>query len=64
MIYGARRLEPQPPTPTRTPNPNQGPRVASLRASTEASVWALHRQVFQKTVQRQSQSGRQEIHCP
>jgi len=40
-----------------------GPRVASLRASTEASVWALERQVFQRTVQRQSQSGRQEIHA-
>ena len=43
----------------------EGPREATLRAppSTEATVWALHRQVFQSTVQSQTKSGRQEIHA-
>ena len=43
----------------------EGPREATLRAppSAEATVWALHRQVFQSTVQSQTKSGRQEIHA-
>jgi len=39
------------------------PRVASLRASTDASVWALHRHVFQQTVQAETTRGRQETHA-
>ena len=38
-------------------------RVASLKASTEACVWALHRHVFQKTVKAETTRGRQEIHA-
>lgn len=38
-------------------------RVASLKAGTEASVWALHRHAFQQTVQAEMMRGRQELHA-
>ena len=39
------------------------PRIASLRAITEASVWALHHDVFQLTVKADRMRGRQETHA-